>query len=158
MATQDCPGYNPVNNDVLAMGAWAENADNSLIFVESTEGGRVIFSVFDPNQDPILEYRHAMMEADFKKKFSWKSGEGITDDHWTWHDKTPFDWDRVIKQGAKPGLKYTSAEEQITAAQRVAEALQLKAQTVGRSLDHKAVKKVQKIAAKLEKALAGLPA
>jgi hypothetical protein len=159
MATNDVPGFNPANADVLKAMAWAEHEDGSLILVESTEAGRVVFSVFDLSQEPILEYRHAMPEDEFKRKFSWKSGDQMTNDKWTWHDKTPFDWDRVIKAGAKPGLKFTSAGDQITAAQRVADALRLKAQAVNAAgLDDKATKRVMKLANKLEKALASLPA
>lgn len=157
MATHDVPGANPANNDKLAAMAWAEHADGSLILVESTEGGRVVFSVFDTSQDPILEYRHALMEDDFKAKFSWKSGNQVTADKWTWHDKTPFDWDRVIKAGAQPGLKYPSAGDQLTAAQRVAQALGLQAQAIDKTkLSDKAARRVMKIGKKLEKALAGL--
>ena len=47
MSTNDVPGANPANRDELAMGAWAEHADGSLIFVESTEGGTCIYEVFD---------------------------------------------------------------------------------------------------------------
>ncbi len=116
MSTNDVPGANPANNDVLAMGCWAEHKDGSLIFVTSTEGDRVIYSVFDMGTDPITEYRDAMPTKDFQEKFSWK-GAG---DQWTWHDKTPFPWNKVIKEGAKDGLRHASAEDAMTAAVRVA--------------------------------------
>lgn len=47
MSTNDVPGANPKNADVLAMGCWAEHEDGSLIFVESVEGGTVVYSIFD---------------------------------------------------------------------------------------------------------------
>lgn len=130
MATEDVPGFNPANRDQLATGCWAEHEDKSLIFVESTEGGRVVFSMFDLSGSEPTEYRHAMPESDFKKAFSWKSGEAVAGEKWTWHDKTPFDWDRVIKEGAKPGAKFTNAIQQISAAQKVAESLNLRAAAV----------------------------
>ena len=117
MSTNDVPGAKAKNNDELAMGCWAEHEDGSLILVESVEGGYVVYSVFDLAEDPILEYRDKMAEGAFKKAFSWPTDTG---DKWTWHDKTPFDWDRVIDGGAKGGVKIADAEAQISAAARVA--------------------------------------
>jgi len=133
MSTHDVPGYNPVNNDKLAMGCWAEHKDGSLILVEGTEGDRVIYSMFDTTQAPIMEYRDAMPESVFKKAFSWKSGDSINNEKWTWHDKTPFDWNRVIKAGGKPGLRYAIVDDQISAAMRVAEALKLNGEPSSRT-------------------------
>jgi hypothetical protein len=99
-----------------------------------------------------------MREEAFKKAFSWKSGEAVTADRWTWHDKTPFDWDRVIKAGARPGLKYPSAADQLTAARRVAEALKLKAHAVAKEgLSDKKARKLARLSRKLEDALAAFP-
>jgi len=124
MSTNDVPGANAIHNDVLTMGCWAEHTDSSLIFVDSTEGGRVIYSIFDVATDPITEFRDAMPEQGFKAHFSWK--KGIKDSvKWTWHDKTPFPWDRIIKQGAKDGIRYASAHDQLNAAQKVAKSLEL---------------------------------
>lgn len=124
MSTNDVPGANPANNDELRAMCWAEHKDGSLILVMSTEGNRVIYSVFDMSMKPIVEYRDAMPEKDFKQQFSWpKSG-----DRWTWHDKTPFPWDKIIKDGAKDGLRHVSADEQISAAQRVAKSRKLLSQ------------------------------
>lgn len=122
MSTHDVPGANPSNGDTLAMGCWAEHDDGSLVFVESTEQGRVIFSMFDTRSDPITEYRHALTEAEFKKRFTWNpdDDDGVT---WTWHDKTPFAWDRVIKAGARPGTRAPSADDTISAAEKVAASL-----------------------------------
>lgn len=119
MSTNDVPGAVAENRDALAMGCWAEHDDGSLIFVESTEGDRAIYSIFDTSTEPITEYRDSMGLADFQKRFSWDSRESDSI-RWTWHDKTPFPWNRVIKGGAKDGLRYASAGEQLTAAARVA--------------------------------------
>ncbi len=125
MSTADVPGSKASNNDKLAMGCWAEHDDGSMIFVESTEGDRVIYSVFDMAKAPIVEYRDAMPTAGFNTQFSYgtKSKE-----KWTWHDKTPFPWDKVIKAGARDGQRFASAEDQLNAAERVAESLRLKGQ------------------------------
>lgn len=131
MSTNDVPGANPVNADVLAMGCWAEHEDGSLIFVQSVEGGRAIYSMFDLSKDPILEYRDAMSVMSFEKTFSWKPKDKNSI-KWTWHDKTPFPWDRVIKAGATDGQKYASASDLLTAAERVANDLQLRAEAVAK--------------------------
>src|SRR5262245_2443793 len=120
MSTNDVPGANPANNDELAMGCWAEHDDGSLIFVESTEANRVIYSIFDLAKEPPIEYRDAMPESSFKKTFSWKTGAF---EKWTWHDKTPFPWDRIIENGFADGEKPVSADHTLTAAERVAESL-----------------------------------
>lgn len=121
MSTHDVPGANATNNDELAMGCWAEHEDGSLIFVESTEGDRVVYSMFDVSQEPVMEYRDAMDGDDFKGMFSWPGDSG---EKWTWHDKTPFPWDRVIKDFPS-GARFASVETVMTAAQRVAERLGL---------------------------------
>lgn len=123
MSTCDVPGFNKHNNDELSMGCWAEHEDGSLIFVQSTEGGRVIYMVFDTSVDPIVEYRDAMPMKGFKETFSWRNK---TDIKWTWHDKTPFPWDRVIKSGSRDGVHYASADDQLTAAAKVAKSLKLR--------------------------------
>lgn len=133
MSTNDVPGAVLGHADVLAMGCWAEAADpddDSYIFVESTEVGRVVFCVFDMNQVPPVEYRDAMPEVGFKEMFSWKPGVDDDDNvRWTWHDKTPFPWDLIM--GTFPaGSKHVSAEHQLTAAQRVARTLDLQAEKI----------------------------
>lgn len=121
MSTNDVPGYNPANSDQLAMGCWAEHEDKSLIFVESVEAGRVVYSLFDLSGQLPLEFRDAMTEAGFKRAFSWPNDDG---DKWTWHDKTPFPWDRVM--GNFPsGTRVASAPALNTAAKRVAQRLGL---------------------------------
>jgi len=127
MSTNDVPGAKASNNDQLAMGCWAEAKDGSLIFVESAESGRIIFSVFDVATDPITEYRDSMPEAGFKQNFSWdpKKKDSI---QWTWHDKTPFPWNRVIKDGAKDGLRHVHADDLLNAAQKVANSRKMRSQ------------------------------
>lgn len=118
MSTNDVPGANPANGDELKMGCWAEHGDGSMIFIEGTEGGYVIYSVFDMEPDTPIEYRDRMAEKSFKNQFTKKG--------WTWHDKKPFPWDRVINKGAKPGPRHPSAEQQLNAAQQVAKSRDLK--------------------------------
>ena len=146
MSTKDVPGYKPENRDELALGAWAEHHDGSMIFVESVEDGRVVYSMFDLGENEITEYRDSMSEMGFKKSFSWTSevdtfvprsrddkGRYIKDDDddnkyatpWTWHDKTPFPWDAVIDLGAKPGQRYAHADMLESAAERVAQSRRL---------------------------------
>lgn len=128
MSANDVPGANAVNQDVLAMGCWAEHEDGSLIFVSSVEAGTVVYSIFDLNPDlpEPVEYRDAMPERGFKDRFSWKSDD---DELWTWHDKTPFPWDRVM-QDFPGGTKSVSARHVRTAAERVAASLKLRAEKV----------------------------
>jgi hypothetical protein len=134
MSTNDVPGANPKNNDKLAMGVWAEHADGSLIFVESTEGNRVIYSVFDMDKEPPVEYRDAMEMGTFKRTFSWDASgkKAGTNEKWTWHDKTPFPWDKVIEEGVDDGPRVPSARQQLNAAERVAESLRLRGAALDR--------------------------
>lgn len=174
MSTHDVPGAVAAHNDVLAMGCWGEHADGSLIFVQSTENGRVIYMMFDTAEDPVIEYRDAMPEADFKSTFSWsaeakpskknKKVGAVADVKWTWHDKTPFPWDRVIKQGAKNGARFASADDQLSAAARVAASLNLRAKALDpKDVEHMAdqsrpLNKVRKLVKKLGDALGKLDA
>lgn len=131
MSTNDVPGAKAVNNDVLAMGCWAEAADPndpSLIFVEGVEGGRVIYSMFDLLPQVPQEYRDSMPEDGFKAQFTYKPADKSSI-RWTWHDKTPFPWDQVMAE-FPPGTKHPSASLQASAAKRVADALQLRAEEV----------------------------
>lgn len=159
MSTADVPGHNPVNHDKLAMGAWAEHNDGSMILVESVEGGRVIYSIFDMDKSPVVEYRDAMAEGAFKKSFSWEPSKK---DKWCWHDKSLFPWDRIIKTGGKDGVKHASAEDQLNAAERVRrsreihrgspvdpEAARTRVDTVGR--------KAKSILRRLQEAISQLP-
>jgi hypothetical protein len=143
MSTNDVPGAVSSNRDSLSMGCWAEHEDGSLIFVQSTENGRVIYMIFDIATDPITEYRDAMPEDGFKKRFSWNSKDPKSV-KWTWHDKTPFPWDRVIKHGANAGQHYASAHDMLNAAQRVAKSLDLKGQEYNPEADEHMQPKVSK--------------
>lgn len=118
MSTNDVPGHKPENHDQLAMGCWAQHADGSLILVEGAEGGRVVYSIFDMDKIPVVEYRDAMAEGAFKKLFSWDP-KNPKSEKWLWKDKTPFDWDKIIKAGGKDGAKYASAEDHLNAAERI---------------------------------------
>lgn len=139
MSTNDVPGFDPANRDVLAMGCWAEHEDGSLMFVESVEAGRAIYSMFDMSKTPPIEYRDAMPEDTFKKNFSWKPGSNtpVAGVKWTWHDKTLFPWDKVIKAGARDGTRDAFAEHTLTAAERVAESLHLRGAAVARDIRHR---------------------
>ena len=130
MSTYDVPGANPANADQLAMGCWAEHEDGSLIFVESVEAGKVIYSIFDVAKDPPVEYRDAMLEYDFKKTFTWDpKAKTKKDDKWLWHDKTPFPWTKVMED-FPAGSRAASAAGTMNAAERVAESLSLRAEKV----------------------------
>lgn len=118
MSTNDVPGYREENRDELAMGCWAEHADGSLIVVESTEGGRVIYSIFDMDKVPVTEYRDAMADGAFKRTFSWDPKKPQAE-KWTWHDKSAFPWDRIIKAGARDGTRYASVDDHLNAAERL---------------------------------------
>lgn len=131
MSTNDVPGHNPVHKDKLAMGCWAEHADGSLILVESVEGGRIIYSVFNMAATPPVEYRDAMPQKGFEEHFSFtKKSKKKKDDLplggiWTWHDKTPFPWNKIIKEGAVDGIRHACVDDQLNAALRVAKARDL---------------------------------
>lgn len=158
MATHDVPGANAANADELCMGCWAEHEDGSLVLVESTERNRVVFLVFDTTEDPVVEYRDMMVQDEFEQRFSWDPDDPDSIE-WTWHDKTPFPWDRVIKQGAKSGVRYPSADDQLTAAARVARSLRLKGREISEEeLQHLLERKVPKSMVKrLQAAIDELP-
>ena len=128
MSTTDVPGARAANHDVLAMGCWAEHDDGSLIFVESTEADTVVYSIFDVAITPVIEYRDAMPVTGFQARFSWRPDDDDDDDvKWTWHDKTPFPWERVMEH-FPPGTRNASAKATMSAAQRVARSLDLRAE------------------------------
>ena len=127
MATQDVPGANPANHDTLAVGNWAEHSDGSLIFVQGTENGRVVFQLYDVAQMPPVYYQDAMTDVDFKAAFSFPP-VGKSAEKWTWHNRTPMPWSRVMKGFDKPVPMHADVGDQLTAASRVAESLKLRAQ------------------------------
>lgn len=178
MSTNDVPGANPNNGDELAMGCWADHDDGSLILVESTEGSRIIYSIFDMAKEPAIEYRDAMPAVSFKNTFSWDHlGKKTINEKWTWHDKTPFPWDRIIKDGIKDGTRLSAAVHTVnaaerimesrerhrsTAAERVAERLRLDGEELDRSnLDHRmdrVLNRMEGMWDRLTTALSRLPA
>lgn len=129
MSTQDCPGANPAHADVLAAGCWAEHEDGSLIYVKGTEGGQVVYEIYDVAQDPPVMYQDAMRESDFKTTFSYPP-IGKSDIKWTWHDKTPFPWNRVMKSFDKPRPQYADVHDTLSAASKVAESLRLRSHSL----------------------------
>lgn len=156
MSTNDVPGSNPINNDILSMGSWAEHKDGSLILVESTEGDRIIYSMFDMSKEPPIEYRDAMPKVSFEKTFSWSKDKSSTkniNEKWEWHDKTPFLWDRIIKKGFPDGGRLPSAEHVLSAAERIAESLRLKGETIEQHRVNETRDKMNVIWGKLSRAL-----
>lgn len=118
MSTNDVPGARAENADSLGSGSWAEHDDGSLIYVAGTENGRVIFEIFDlSDEDKPVEYRDAMPLKLFQQKFSWDPRNKASV-KWTWHDKTPFPWDRILKN-FKEGVKPVSATQFIEDAMDV---------------------------------------
>lgn len=130
MSTHDVPGADPAHNDELAAGCWAEHEDGSLIFVKGTEAGQVVYEIYDVGHDPVVFYQDAMRETAFKSQFSWSapSASPVAGVQWTWHDKTPFPWDRVMKAYSSPVPVPAEATEQLSAASRIAESLKLRAE------------------------------
>lgn len=125
MSTNDVPGAVAANADVLAAGCWAEHDDGSLLFVKGTEGGQVVYELYDVAQSPVVYYQDCMRQAAFEEAFTW--GKASVE-KWTWHDKTPFPWSRVMKTFDRPVPQHADVIETLSAAQRVAESLKLRAQ------------------------------
>lgn len=138
MSTNDVPGANPANQDELKAGCWAEaDGGRSLVYVLSTENNNVVFEMFDLSQQPPLNYRHSMPKVSFESTFSWKLGS--VNPRWVWHDKTPFDWNRIVQAGAPDGASVKSADQIMSAAQRVAENLRIQGvEFLGRNYQHQA--------------------
>lgn len=127
MATDDVPGANPANADKLAAGCWAEHDDGSLLYVKGTEQSQVVYELYDLAQDPPVYYQDAMREEAFKDAFSFPP-VGKSREKWTWHDKTPFPWTRVMKTFDRPRPMHADVHDQLSAAARVAQSLRLRAQ------------------------------
>lgn len=132
MATHDVPGANPDNCDQLAGGAWAEHEDGSLLFVKGTENACIVYELYDLAQDPPVYYQDAMNKDSFERAFSHPP-IGDSDEQWTWHDKTPFPWSRVMKTFDKPRPIHADVHDTLSAAARVAESLRLRARQVEQS-------------------------
>ena len=125
MATHDVPGANPANRDLLHDRCWAEHTDGSLVLVEGVEGDKVIYQMFDTKNR--FRFMDATPTDAFKKLFSVPH-TGVSKVEWTWHDKTTFPWDRVMSVFQRPIPEPMDAEQQLTAAQQVAERLKLHAE------------------------------
>ena len=85
------------------------------VFVESTEASKVVFSIFDLAIDPPVEYRDSMIQHVFERVFGYPSDTG---QKWTWHDKTPFPWEKIIDH-LPDGPRPASASQQMSTARRV---------------------------------------
>lgn len=143
MSTNDVPGASPANKDELRAGCWAEHDDGSLIYVKGTERGSIVYEIYDMAMEPAVCYTDAMPETGFKKQFSYPP-VGASKEKWTWHDKTPFDWRRVMKVVERPRPGHVSAEETMSAAARVAESLRLRGkEVVGDLHRHKSPEEVR---------------
>ena len=126
MSTNDVPGASASNSDVLSAGCWAEHDDGSLIYVKGTEKDMVVYEIYDLAVDIPMYYQDAMLSDAFKRQFSFPP-VGQSSIAWTWHDKTPFPWDRVMKTFDKPRPSHADVFDQLSAAARVAESLRLRA-------------------------------
>lgn len=129
MSTNDVPGANAANRDILAAGCWAEHTDGSLIYVLGNEGGRAIYQIYDVAQTPPVFYQDAMIEKAFKDQFSFPP-VGASADKWTWHDKTPFPWNKVMQSIQRPTPQHADVSDTLSAAARVAESLKLRAENL----------------------------
>lgn len=122
MCEHDVPGVGKNANEILAAGCWAEHEDGSLIYVKGTEGGRIIYDIFDLSSDPATYFTDAMPETQFKDFYSWDSTK-TGSIKWTWHDKTPFPWDKVIKNVKKPTPQFVNIDDYVSAAKKVFDSL-----------------------------------
>ena len=126
MATNSVPGADPKNNDKLNIGCWAEHEDGSMIFVKGVnENDIVVFEIYDfaDEKMPVF-YQQALALKDFEKTFSYdpKKIDKINM-KWTWHDKTPFPWEKIMQIIQKPVPVPANVEDTISAAKRIAESL-----------------------------------
>ena len=127
MATQDVPGANAANADVLHTGCWGEHSDGSLLLVKGTENNQVVYELYDVAEEPPVYYQDAMREEEFKKAFSFPP-VGTSAEKWTWHDKIEFPWHKVMKTFDKPRPIHADVHETLSAAARVAKSLRLRQQ------------------------------
>jgi len=126
MSTNAVPGANPVNKEYLDRGAWAEDKDQtSLVHVIGKEAGSIVFQIYDLSEDPIIFYQDAMIESEFKNFFSVPP-VGTSDVVWTWHDKTDFPFDRVMKRFSSKASHHADVKDQLSVAQRIAAKLHIK--------------------------------
>jgi len=141
MSTQDVPGFGCAVRDELAIGVWGEHPDGSLILIEGVEQGRVVFSMFDMEPTPPIEYRDSLPEDQFKRQFSFSSSDSIVKDGWQWHDKTQFPWNKIM-DNFPDGTRFPSADVIMNEAQRLARVRSLKGGVVKRENYEHMIKKV----------------
>lgn len=132
MATSSVPGADPKNFDELHPGCWAEGDDGaSLIYVLGYENGQVVFQLYDTSDG--LYYQDAMIEDEFKAMFSFPP-VGTSKDKWTWHDKTPFPFDRVMKRFRRPAPQHADVEaEEESVARKIARRLKIRGRRIDKS-------------------------
>ncbi len=122
MATPDVPGANPLNGDNLHTGCWAEHPDGSYIQVQGFENGRVVYEVFDTSKSPVVAYRDAMPEDQFKRQFSWKPTDPASV-RWSWHDRTDMPWEVIFSKGLQPGSRTALGRDAIEGAADIADTM-----------------------------------
>lgn len=83
MSTKGVPGSKAAPGDKLPAGCWAEQG-KELVLVEQVKAPSVVYLTIDAKK---VITAAAMTRVDFEMQFQG----------WTWHDKTPFPWDRVLK-------------------------------------------------------------
>ena len=126
MSTNDVPGAVKRNHDDLHQECWAEADDGSLLRIEGITRGKVYFTLYDP-KDPGFKYVTGMVEDEFKRHFSFDPKKtGSLAIKWTWHDKTPWPFERVIDMGIKEGHQRVFAADVITNGKQVADHLKAK--------------------------------
>lgn len=134
MATHSVPGKKPENQDVLARGCWAEHNDGSLLIVHGIEEGTVVYSLFGAR----TEWSGRMEEDEFKTRYSFSERQDRDEAwRWLWHDKTPFPSERIVNAGMR------SSENVKPAAQRVAEALGLRARSLAGDVGPQVVRELK---------------
>lgn len=136
MSTYDVPGANPVNADTIGPKQWAEHPDGSLLYIKGTEGGDVVYEVYDPRGgEYTVRYPHVMPVKEFMQQYSIPP-HGISKEKWIWHDKptSAFPWYRVLGRSSQdPHERQVVTRDHppdMTAASRLREALQLRAERV----------------------------
>jgi len=125
MSTTAVPGADPKNLDQLDQGCWAEDAgQTSLVHVIGHEHGSVVFQLYDLSETPIIFYQDAMLAKDFKDFFSVPPF-GTSDVTWTWHDKTNFPFDRVMKRFSSKTSHHADVQDQLSIVQKIAQKLHM---------------------------------
>lgn len=135
MSTTDCPGYGSASFDKLMRGCWAEHEDGSLIYIKDIdENDRVIFELYELKDKvyPVY-YQHALAKKDFEKTFSFDPKKKKNDKInliWSWHNRTPFPWDKVMKYVDRPVPVAANVEDQVSAVAKVVDSLHIRMREV----------------------------